>query len=246
MTIDNAAEINKSSSFDDSWQAELANGHPQAPYRSAFPCVPGRRGVAAPFHGGVRVTAPDTLIAGVDEVGRGALFGPVVAAAVVISRADIPRSIDIGVKDSKKLSAQKRRELVPQIKKIVADCQIGFATVAEIDSLNILQASLLAMKRSVEQLEVTPEICLVDGKFPIPNLCLVQKTVIKGDLRSPVIAAASILAKVWRDELIVSLADKYPEYDLAANKGYPTKAHRLAIEQYGISCQHRRSFKSCQ
>ena len=191
-------------------------------------------------------TSAATLVAGVDEVGRGSLFGSVVAATVVIPLFDIPQLIEIGVKDSKKLSIKKRQELVPLIQEIAADCCISFASVAEIDKLNILQASLLAMKRSMLQLKVTPNICLIDGKFPIPNLSLTQKTVIKGDARSPVIAAASILAKVWRDEQIIALAKQYPEYDLASNKGYPTAAHRLAIQKYGISPEHRRSFKSCQ
>ena len=191
-------------------------------------------------------TSPDVLVAGVDEVGRGALFGSVVAASLVLPRSSIPRLIAVGVKDSKKLSASKRQEFVPLIKEVAIDYNVSFASVAEIDEMNILQASLLAMKRSVMALKVSPNICLVDGKFPIPNLSLTQKAVIKGDLRSPVIAAASILAKVWRDELIVSLAQKYPEYNLAANKGYPTAAHRLAIQKYGISPEHRRSFKPCQ
>ena len=189
---------------------------------------------------------PTASIAGVDEVGRGALFGSVVAAAVVLPLSAVPRLVDIGVKDSKKLSSRKRQELVRPIGEIVTDWQIGSASVAEINELNILQASLLAMKRSVLGLQVNPNICLVDGKFSIPDLSIAQKTVIKGDLRSPAIAAASILAKVWRDESIVNWAQKYPQYDLTANKGYPTPNHRRAIEQYGITPQHRRSFKSCQ
>jgi ribonuclease HII len=189
-------------------------------------------------------TAQDTLIAGVDEVGRGALFGSVVAAAVVLPLWAIPQLIALGVKDSKKLSPVKRKELIQPIKDLVAGWQISFATVAEIDELNILQASLLAMRRSVLNLPATPNICLVDGNFLIPNLNLAQKTVVKGDLRSPVIAAASILAKVWRDELIIDLAHQYPEYDLVRNKGYPTAKHRLAIARLGISREHRRSFKS--
>ena len=191
------------------------------------------------------LTRDDTLIAGVDEVGRGALFGPVVAAIVVLPRSVVPQSIALGVVDSKKLSQRKRQELVEPIKKLVTDWRICSASVEEIDRLNILQASLLAMRRCVVNLSVQPDLCLVDGKEAIPNLEIAQRTVIKGDLRSPVIAAASILAKVWRDEIIVKLAEKYPEYDLANNKGYPTAKHRLAIEQYGISPEHRRSFKSC-
>ena len=191
-------------------------------------------------------TAQDTLIAGVDEVGRGALFGSVVAAAVVLPLWAIPQLIALGVKDSKKLSPVKRQELIQPIKDLVVGWQISSATVAEIDELNILQASLLAMRRSILNLPVTSNICLIDGNFLVPNLNLAQKTVVKGDLRSPIIAAASILAKVWRDELITDLAAQYPAYDLARNKGYPTAKHRLAIAQRGITPEHRRSFKSCQ
>jgi ribonuclease HII len=191
-------------------------------------------------------TTQDTLIAGVDEVGRGALFGSVVAAAIVLPVSAVPQLINLGVKDSKTLSPLKRQKLIKPIKDLVTGWQIGSATVAEIDELNILQASLLAMRRAVLNLPVTPDLCLVDGNFSILNLSLTQKTVIKGDLRSPIIAAASILAKVWRDELITALAIQYPEYDLAQNKGYPTAKHRLAIARQGITPEHRRSFKSCQ
>ena len=188
----------------------------------------------------------NTLVAGVDEVGRGALFGSVVAAAVVLPLAHLPDLIALGVKDSKKLSPRKRQELIQPIKSLVTAWHISSASVIEIDELNILQASLLAMNRSISNLSVTPDISLVDGNKLIPNLNLRQKTVIKGDLRSPVIAAASILAKVWRDELVTTFAQQYPNYDLAQNKGYPTAKHRLAIQKHGITPQHRRSFKSCQ
>jgi ribonuclease HII len=185
------------------------------------------------------------LLSGVDEVGRGALFGPVVAAAVVLPLSDVPKLIEVGVKDSKKLTAKQRKQLVLPIQQIVSDWQIASCNVAEIDRLNILQASLLAMKKSILQLKISPDLCLVDGNIAIAQLPIPQQTIVKGDAKSPIIAAASILAKVWRDELIVSWADKYPEYNLAANKGYPTLAHRLAIQKYGLSPEHRRSFRSC-
>ena len=191
-------------------------------------------------------TSGNTLVAGVDEVGRGSIFGSVVAASIVLPLSLIPQLVEIGVKDSKKLSKTKREELVPLIQEISLAHHVSYATAAEIDCINILQASLLAMKRSLLKLEVDPHICLVDGKFAVPNLSFAQKTVVKGDMRSPVIAAASILAKVWRDDLITDLATQYPQYDLANNKGYPTAAHRLAIKRYGICAEHRRSFKTCK
>lgn len=187
-----------------------------------------------------------SLIAGVDEVGRGALFGCVVAAAVVLPKSAVFELIALGVQDSKKLSFLQRQKLIQPIKETVTSWHISCASVAEIDRLNILQASLLAMKRCTIGLQIVPNICFVDGNFSIPRLNIPQITVIKGDSRSPVIAAASILAKVWRDRLIVDLSEQYPEYDLANNKGYPTAKHRLAIEQYGLSPYHRRSFKSCR
>ena len=186
------------------------------------------------------------LVAGVDEVGRGALFGPVVAAAVVLSVADLPRLVEIGVKDSKQLSAKKRSQLIVPIQNIVASWSFGYATVQEIDRLNILQASLLAMQRAIIKLKVTPDLCLVDGDQLLPNLPLPQKNLIKGDRLSFAIAAASIIAKVWRDKLIVRLARSYPDYDLAANKGYGTKKHLSALQKYGPSKMHRISFRPCQ
>ena len=186
------------------------------------------------------------LVAGVDEVGRGALFGPVMAAAVVLPVVDLSRLVEIGVKDSKLLSAKKRSESIEPIQKIVISWSVGYATVAEIDRLNILQASLLAMQRAVIKLKVPPDLCLVDGDRLLPNLPFPQKNLIGGDRNSLAIGAASIIAKVWRDELIVRLAQSYSNYDLAANKGYGTKKHLLALQKYGPSKMHRMSFRSCR
>jgi ribonuclease HII len=192
------------------------------------------------------LSSPFDLIAGVDEVGRGALFGVVVAAAVILPK---PMPIDCqnwGIKDSKKLSAQRRERLVPEIERMAIAHTIGVATVEEIDDLNILQATLLAMHRAVTELSVTPELCLVDGNQWIPNLNMPQQTLVKGEDRSIAIAAASILAKVWRDRLMSELADIYPQYHLANNKGYGTAQHLMAIAKYGITTEHRRSFRPCQ
>ncbi len=187
------------------------------------------------------------LIAGVDEVGRGALFGPVVAAAVILPDINsLPQLFTTKIKDSKKLSEHRRTYLAKQIFDIAIDWKIGFATTAEIDSLNILQASLLAMKRAVLKLKVQPALCLIDGNQQIKNFSLEQQTIVKGDSLSLTIAAASIVAKVWRDELIIRLANKYPMYDLERNKGYGSQKHLLAIQNYGISPLHRQSFRPCQ
>lgn len=183
------------------------------------------------------------LVAGVDEVGRGALFGDVVAAAVILPRAAIASLAQLGVRDSKKLSPKRRQQLAIEIKSSALAWQIASATVAEIDEINILQASLLAMKRAIANLAVTPEICLVDGNQQIPQLSIPQQTLVKGDGRSIVIAAASILAKVWRDEQITNLAATYPEYHLAQNKGYGTAQHLAALRQHGASSLHRQSFR---
>ena len=188
---------------------------------------------------------PFDLIAGVDEVGRGALFGVVVAAAVILPKAKIAECAKWGVKDSKKLSASQRERLALQIQQVAIAYQIGVATVAEIDELNILQASLLAMHRAISGLKTTPELCLVDGNKAIPNLALPQHTLVKGEDRAVSIAAASILAKVWRDRAISELAMVYPNYDLLKNKGYGTAKHLSAISQHGITCEHRRSFSPC-
>ncbi|TAE80307.1 MAG: ribonuclease HII [Oscillatoriales cyanobacterium] len=186
------------------------------------------------------------IIAGVDEVGRGALFGPVVAAACILPDEVLEELVSCGVRDSKQLSAAARSRLAAKIRAVAVDCQIGAASVKEIDRLNILQASLLAMKRAILKLNVTPDLCLVDGNQRIPNLAIDQETMVKGDARSIQIAAASIVAKVWRDELILRMAVKYPEYDLTNNKGYGTAKHKLALELYGASVFHRTSFSPCR
>ena len=192
------------------------------------------------------VKGPATLVAGVDEVGRGALFGPVVAAAVVLPAAAISQLGELGVKDSKQLSPKRREEFSCLIQELALACQVGYGTVAEIEQVNILQASLLAMRRAILKLPVKPAICLVDGRQVIPQLEVPQYNLVKGDLRSPLIAAASVVAKVWRDALIVRFARKYPQYDLARNKGYGTQRHCLALDQYGPSSQHRLSFRPCR
>lgn len=187
-------------------------------------------------------------VAGVDEVGRGCLFGPVVAAAVILPpptggddvRAHLAAA---GVKDSKRLSPGKRCRLAELIGDMAVDCQIGMASVREIDRLNILQASLLAMRRAILKLKMTPELCLIDGNQLIPHLSLPQRTIVKGDAQCLDIACASIVAKVWRDQLISRLAVKYSHYDLTNNKGYGTTKHLEGIEIYGLSPQHRRSFR---
>lgn len=189
---------------------------------------------------------PSQIIAGVDEVGRGALFGPVVAAACILPIELLDELASCGVRDSKQLSATARSRLAVKIRAVAVDCQIGVASVKEIDRLNILQASLLAMKRAILKLKVTPDLCLVDGNQRIPNLAIEQETMVKGDVRSIQIAAASIVAKVWRDELIMRLAVKYPEYDLTNNKGYGTAKHKLGLERCGVSVFHRVSFSPCR
>ncbi len=186
-------------------------------------------------------TAP--MIAGVDEVGRGCLFGPVVAAAVILSPEQAAVLATLGVTDSKRLSARKRAALIQPIQQQSLSYAIAIASVAEIDRLNILQASLLAMRRAVQRLSLSPDLCRVDGNQQIPALAIPQETVIKGDQTHVEIAAASILAKVWRDTLITRLARRYPGYDLANNKGYGSVRHRAAIAELGLTRQHRKSFK---
>lgn len=185
-------------------------------------------------------------IAGVDEVGRGALFGPVVAAAVILPAKAFGSLTEAGVTDSKQVPPRRRAELALKIQSAAVDCKIGYASAREIDRINILQGSLLAMKRAIYRLQPAPTHCLIDGNQQIPDLDLSQETLVKGDQHSLAIAAASIVAKVWRDTLIIRLADRYPGYDLASNKGYGSPKHRAALQTMGPSKQHRRSFKTCQ
>lgn len=177
------------------------------------------------------------IICGVDEAGRGPLAGPVCAAAVIL-----PPYMNIpGLNDSKKLTDKKRRELYPIIKERAVAYGIAFASHEEIDEINILQATFLAMQRAMEQLNLKPDIALIDGNrakdFGIP-----VKTVVKGDSLSASIAAASILAKVTRDDLMLTEAEHYPQYGFEIHKGYGTKAHYEALRQYGPSPIHRMTF----
>jgi ribonuclease HII len=177
------------------------------------------------------------LLAGVDEVGRGPLAGDVVAAAVILDPA---RPIG-GLDDSKKLSEKKREYLFDIICENALSYCVGRASVAEIDQLNILHASLLAMKRAVEGLDRQPEHVLVDGNR-LPSWQYSAEPVVKGDSRHQAIAAASILAKVVRDREMVAFDKVYPGYGLAGHKGYPTKAHIAALDALGVTIIHRRSF----
>ena len=177
------------------------------------------------------------IICGVDEAGRGPLAGPVCAAAVIL-----PPNLEIpGLNDSKKLTDKRRRELFPIIKEQALAYGIGFASHEEIDQINILQATYLAMERAIAQLSIKPELALIDGNrakdFGIP-----VQTVVKGDSLSASIAAASILAKVSRDDLMTQAAQDYPQYQFDIHKGYGTKAHYQALTEYGPSPIHRMTF----
>ncbi len=177
-------------------------------------------------------------ICGVDEVGRGPLAGPVVACAVILDPA---RPID-GLADSKKLSEARRETLAGLIRERALAWSLGRAEVAEIDAINILQASLLAMRRAVEGLSCTPDHVLVDGNRIPEGLPCSAEAIVGGDGRVPAIAAASILAKVSRDREMVALDARHPGYGLAQHKGYPTRAHLEALQRLGVSPIHRRSF----
>ena len=177
------------------------------------------------------------IICGVDEAGRGPLAGPVCAAAVIL-----PQHLELpGLPDSKKLSDKKRRELFPLIKEKAIAYGIGFASEQEIDEINILQATFLAMQRALDQLAVKPDLALIDGNRE-KDFGLPVKTVVKGDSLSANIAAASILAKVSRDDLMLEIAEKYPQYGFDIHKGYGTKAHYAALTEHGPCPVHRMTF----
>ena len=177
------------------------------------------------------------FLAGVDEAGRGPLAGPVIAAAVIL---DCNRPIS-GLDDSKKLTHKKRLQLAKQIKSDALAWSIGRADVAEIDELNILQASLLAMKRAVEALTTRPHYVVVDGNFT-PDIAFKKQAIVKGDSLVPAISAASIIAKVARDEEMMQFDSVYPGYGFLSHKGYPTKQHIESLEKLGVTEIHRRSF----
>lgn len=184
------------------------------------------------------MTQLSLYICGVDEAGRGPLAGPVSAAAVILDDANpVP-----GLNDSKKLSERKRDLLAPLIKQRALAWAVAYASVEEIDQLNILQATLLAMQRAVLALAIQPQLVLVDGLY-CPKTSINSEAIVKGDSKVAAISAASILAKTSRDALMLQLHEQYPVYNFASHKGYPTAAHLAALREHGVSAVHRKSFK---
>ncbi len=182
---------------------------------------------------------PNIIEAGTDEAGRGCLAGPVVAAAVVL-----PKSFSHPIlNDSKQLTEKKRKELRVYIEENALSYAVAFVDEKKIDEINILHASILAMHKAIEKLKVQPEHIIVDGNKFKPYKEIPHTTVVKGDAKYMSIAAASILAKTYRDEYMEKLHNEYPAYQWSKNKGYPTKAHRDAIQSLGSTCYHRQSFR---
>jgi ribonuclease HII len=177
------------------------------------------------------------LLAGVDEVGRGPLAGPVVAAAVILD----PENPIADLNDSKKITPKKRDRMSDEIKSKALAWSLGRAEVEEIDNINILQASLLAMKRAVDSLSLSPKLVAVDGQYA-PEIEYEKIAVIKGDSLVPAISAASIIAKVARDNEMIAFEETYPGYGFSSHKGYPTKQHMASLEKLGVTEIHRRSF----
>lgn len=181
---------------------------------------------------------PVTVVCGVDEAGRGPLAGPVYAAAVILNK-DMPIA---GLADSKKLSESRRKKLALEIREHSLAWAVASASVDEIDEINILRASLLAMSRAIEALRVRPHEVLVDG-LHCPDTSILCRAIVRGDSSVPAISAASILAKTARDAMMMSLHEQYPQYGFDAHKGYPTVAHIAALRLHGVSPLHRKSFR---
>ena len=186
----------------------------------------------------------NSLIAGVDEVGKGCLFGPVFAGAVILNKSNELKLLTEGLKDSKKLNAKQRQNLVPLIQNNSLDWSLGQASANEIDRFGIRIATEKAMIRALDKFSATPDLILVDGILPIRLWEGQQQTQVRGESHFPSIAAASVLAKEARDELIMRLANKYPLYGLEKNKGYGTELHRENLIKLGSSKLHRKSFLS--
>ncbi|HHL73330.1 MAG TPA: ribonuclease HII [Bacteroidetes bacterium] len=184
------------------------------------------------------------IVAGVDEAGRGPLAGPVVAAAVILPQA-IPTELPVTIDDSKKLTQKRRETAFKWITTYAQSYGVAIVTPQEIDSINIRQAAMLAMRRAVQQLEPQPSHVLIDG-LPIEQPPCTQTAIVKGDSKSMSIAAASIIAKVVRDRIMLDYDASYPQYGFASNMGYPTKAHIQAIAEHGLSPIHRKSFRPKQ
>jgi ribonuclease HII len=179
------------------------------------------------------------LEVGTDEAGRGCLSGPVVAAAVIL-QYDFKHSL---LNDSKQLTEKQRQELRPYIEKHAISWAVSYVYQEKIDKINILQSSILAMHQSIEELKVTPEFIIVDGNKFNPFKDIPHKTIVKGDAKFMSIAAASVLAKTYRDDYMEKIHTEFPEYNWKQNKGYPTKQHRAAIREHGITSHHRKSFR---
>jgi len=182
---------------------------------------------------------PDLIEAGCDEAGRGCLAGPVCAAAVVLPK-DFAHPL---LNDSKQLTEHQREMLRPVIEREAVAWAVAMVEPAEIDRINILKASFMAMHRALDALSLSPELILVDGNRFVRYRSVPHCCVVKGDGKYASIAAASVLAKTWRDEAMLLLHEQHPQYNWLGNKGYPTEAHREAIRQYGITVHHRRSFR---
>ena len=180
-----------------------------------------------------------SLEAGTDEAGRGCLCGPVVAAAVILPKGFSHELLN----DSKKLSEKQRKLLRPFIEENAICFSVSFVDQVEIDNLNILQASITAMHRAIDKLKTTPEFIIIDGNKFKPYKNIPFKTIVKGDAKYMSIAAASILAKTYRDDFMAKIDEKFPDYNWKKNKGYPTKEHRNAIRKFGATPFHRKSFK---